>query len=56
MSGSGLGLAIGRELAQRMSGGIAVTSSKGFTAFTLDLPQAAAGGPPATLTAGEARG
>ena len=38
VSGSGLGLAIGRELAQRMGGRIAVTSSKGFTAFTLDLP------------------
>jgi two-component system, OmpR family, sensor kinase len=56
VSGSGLGLAIGRELAQRMSGGIAVTSSKGFTAFTLDLPQAASGAPPAAVTAGEARG
>ena len=36
--GSGLGLAIARELAQRMEGGIAITSSKRFTAFTLDLP------------------
>ena len=44
VSGSGLGLSIAREIAQRMDGGIAVTSTKGFTAFTLDLPQAA---PPA---------
>jgi signal transduction histidine kinase len=36
--GSGLGLAIARELAQRMEGQIAITSSKRFTAFTLDLP------------------
>ena len=41
VSGSGLGLAIGRELAQRMGGRIAVTSSKRFNAFTLDLPPAA---------------
>jgi signal transduction histidine kinase len=38
--GSGLGLAIARELAQRMAGGIAIASSKRFTAFTLDLPPA----------------
>ncbi|HWW67337.1 MAG TPA: HAMP domain-containing sensor histidine kinase [Solirubrobacterales bacterium] len=38
--GSGLGLAIARELAQRMGGRIAITSSKRFTAFTLDLPPA----------------
>ncbi len=38
--GSGLGLAIARELAQRMDGRIAITSSKRFTAFTLDLPPA----------------
>jgi two-component system, OmpR family, sensor kinase len=37
-SGSGLGLAIGRELAVRMGGGLRVTSTKEFTAFTLDLP------------------
>jgi two-component system OmpR family sensor kinase len=37
--GSGLGLAIARELAQRMQGGIAIASSKRFTAFTLDLPR-----------------
>jgi two-component system, OmpR family, sensor kinase len=36
--GSGLGLAIARELAQRMNGHIAISSSKRFTAFTLDLP------------------
>jgi two-component system OmpR family sensor kinase len=41
--GSGLGLAIARELAQRMSGRIAISSSRGFTAFTLDLPPAPAG-------------
>ena len=41
VSGSGLGLSIARELAQRMAGDIAVTSSKGFNAFTLDLPRAA---------------
>ena len=40
VSGSGLGLSIARELAQRMGGHIAVTSSKGFNAFTLDLPRA----------------
>jgi signal transduction histidine kinase len=38
--GSGLGLAIARELAQRMEGRIAITSSRSFTAFTLDLPPA----------------
>jgi signal transduction histidine kinase len=38
--GSGLGLAIARELAQRMGGRIAISSSKRFTAFTLDLPPA----------------
>ena len=41
--GSGLGLAIARELAQRMEGRVAIASSKRFTAFTLDLPQARAG-------------
>jgi two-component system, OmpR family, sensor kinase len=36
--GSGLGLAIARELAQRMNGSMAISSSRRFTAFTLDLP------------------
>ncbi|HSK49656.1 MAG TPA: HAMP domain-containing sensor histidine kinase, partial [Solirubrobacterales bacterium] len=40
--GSGLGLAIARELAQRMQGRIAISSSRRFTAFTLDLPPARA--------------
>lgn len=41
--GSGLGLAIARELIQRMNGRIAISSSRRFTAFTLDLPVASAG-------------
>ena len=41
--GSGLGLAIARELAQRMGGRIAISSSRRFTAFTLDLPLAPPG-------------
>jgi two-component system, OmpR family, sensor kinase len=36
--GSGLGLAIATELAQRMQGEITISSSRRFTAFTLDLP------------------
>jgi signal transduction histidine kinase len=36
--GSGLGLAIASELAQRMEGQIRISSSRRFTAFTLDLP------------------
>jgi signal transduction histidine kinase len=36
--GSGLGLAIATELAQRMKGEITISSSRRFTAFTLDLP------------------
>ncbi len=44
--GSGLGLAIARELAQRMDGRIAISSSRRFTAFTLDLPLAPPGTPP----------
>jgi len=43
--GSGLGLAIARELAQRMDGRIAISSSRRFTAFTLDLPLAPSGVP-----------
>jgi signal transduction histidine kinase len=54
--GSGLGLAIARELAQRMQGQIAISSSRRYTAFTLDLPSAAraeaAAGQPAALIAG----
>jgi two-component system OmpR family sensor kinase len=41
--GSGLGLAIARELAQRMDGRVAISSSRRFTAFTLDLPLARGG-------------
>jgi signal transduction histidine kinase len=41
--GSGLGLAIARELAQRMEGGLAISSNRRFTAFTLDLPPATEG-------------
>jgi two-component system, OmpR family, sensor kinase len=43
--GSGLGLAIASELAQRMEARIRISSSRRFTAFTLDLP-------PATVEAG----
>jgi two-component system OmpR family sensor kinase len=38
--GSGLGLAIASELARRMGGRITISSSRRFTAFTLDLPPA----------------
>jgi signal transduction histidine kinase len=38
--GSGLGLAIARELAERMGGRLNVISSRGFTAFILELPLA----------------
>jgi signal transduction histidine kinase len=37
-SGSGLGLAIARELAERMDGGITLSSRPGRTVFSLDLP------------------
>ena len=37
-SGSGLGLAIAKELAERMDGGITLTSRPGRTIFSLDLP------------------
>jgi two-component system OmpR family sensor kinase len=47
--GSGLGLAIATELAQRMQGEVRISSSRRFTAFTLDLP------PAARETAGTAR-
>ena len=42
--GSGLGLAIASELAQRMEGEITISSSRRFTAFTLDLPPGPRGG------------
>jgi two-component system OmpR family sensor kinase len=45
--GSGLGLAIATELAQRMAGRITISSSRRFTAFTLDLPPAQVDVPPA---------
>ncbi len=44
--GSGLGLAIARELAQRMEGTLSISSSRRFTAFTLDLPPAREGTEP----------
>ena len=47
VSGSGLGLSIARELAQHMGGGITVMASKGFNAFTLDLPPASPTSPAA---------
>ncbi|HET8566359.1 MAG TPA: HAMP domain-containing sensor histidine kinase [Solirubrobacterales bacterium] len=40
--GSGLGLAIASEISQRMDGAITISSSRRFTAFTLDLPPAPA--------------
>ncbi|HEY5815461.1 MAG TPA: HAMP domain-containing sensor histidine kinase [Solirubrobacterales bacterium] len=53
--GSGLGLAIARELAQRLDGRIAISSSRRFTAFTLDLPLAPPGASPPPLVADEAK-
>jgi two-component system sensor histidine kinase VanS len=44
--GSGLGLAIASELAQRMNGEIRISSSRRFTAFTLDLPPGPSATPP----------
>jgi len=43
--GSGLGLAIASELAQRMNGEISISSSRRYTAFTLDLPPGPAAAP-----------
>jgi two-component system OmpR family sensor kinase len=54
--GSGLGLAIARELAQRMEGTLSISSSRRFTAFTLDLPPAREGiEPQPEATPAEAR-
>ncbi|MET0557873.1 MAG: HAMP domain-containing sensor histidine kinase [Solirubrobacterales bacterium] len=53
--GSGLGLAIARELALRMQGSLSISSSRRFTAFTLDLPPAAEVAAPAAAVA-RARG
>ena len=36
--GAGLGLAIARELAERMDGRLLLTTERGGTAFTLELP------------------
>jgi signal transduction histidine kinase len=46
--GSGLGLAIARELAQRMDGRISISSSRRYTAFTLNLPAGGEDWPSAT--------
>ena len=54
VSGSGLGLSIARELAQHMSGGLSVIASKGFNAFTLDLPPGQAAPQPRTPDLAEA--
>ena len=47
---SGLGLAIASELAQRMKGQITISSSRRFTAFTLDLPPGVVAAPAARST------
>ncbi|HEY3492646.1 MAG TPA: ATP-binding protein, partial [Solirubrobacterales bacterium] len=47
---SGLGLAIASELAQRMQGQITISSSRRFTAFTLDLPPGIEASPVAPST------
>ena len=49
--GSGLGLAIARELTQRMDGRITISSSRRYTAFTVDLPPAGREEAPATQPA-----
>ncbi|HEX6455312.1 MAG TPA: HAMP domain-containing sensor histidine kinase [Solirubrobacterales bacterium] len=49
--GSGLGLAIASEIAQRMNGAITISSSRRFTAFTLDLPPGPAAAAPRTSRA-----
>lgn len=49
--GSGLGLAIARELAQRMHGRMAISSSRRFTAFTLDLQLGHDGTAPSAVAA-----
>jgi signal transduction histidine kinase len=48
--GSGLGLAIAQELAHRMDGRVTISSSRRFTAFTLDLPLARTRAPLPVLT------
>lgn len=53
--GSGLGLAIATELAQRMKGEITISSSRRFTAFTLDLPPGRRGAAPARSSRTPAR-
>jgi signal transduction histidine kinase len=53
--GSGLGLAIAHELAQRMGGRVAISSSGHFTAFTLDLAPAPGGALPARAGAAAAK-
>jgi two-component system, OmpR family, sensor kinase len=42
VSGSGPGLAVASELAMRMDGSLRVTSRRGHTEFTVELPGAAA--------------